>query len=148
MKTYIEEIIIPHVKQKREQLHLEDDHPALAIFDVFKGQCTEEVLKMLEDNNIEHVLVPANCTDRLQPLDLSINKPAKEFLRGKFQEWYASQISDQLDDDTQPQEVDMRLSVMKPLGARWLVALYDFICANPTFIVNGFSAAGILSILQ
>ena len=148
MKTYIEEIIIPYVKQKREQLHLEDDHPALAIFDVFKGQCTEEVLKMLEDNNIEHVLVPANCTDRLQPLDLSINKPAKEFLRGKFQEWYASQISDQLDDDTQPQEVDMRLSVMKPLGARWLVALYDFICANPTFIVNGFSAAGILSILQ
>ena len=39
MKTYVEEIIVPYVKQKREQLDLDDDHPALAIFDVFKGQC-------------------------------------------------------------------------------------------------------------
>ena len=85
MMTYIEKIIVPYVKQKREQLNLDNDHPALAIFDVLKGQYTEEVLKTLEDNHIERVLVPANCTDRLQPLDLSINKPVKEFLRRKFQ---------------------------------------------------------------
>ena len=42
--SYIEEIILPYVKEKRRQLHLEDDHPALVLFDVFKGQCTEEVL--------------------------------------------------------------------------------------------------------
>ncbi len=63
MKTYIEEIIVPYVKQKREELNLDNDHPALAIFDVFKGQCTEGVFALLEDNNIECVLVPANCTD-------------------------------------------------------------------------------------
>ena len=74
MKTYIEEVIVPYVKQKRAQLKLNEDHPALAIFDVFKGQCTEEVLQMLEENNIERVCVPANCTDRLQPLDLSVDK--------------------------------------------------------------------------
>ena len=134
------------MKQKRAQLKLNEDHPALTIFDVFKGQCTEEVLQILEENNIEHVCVPANCTDRLQPLDLSVNKPAKEFLRGRFQEWYASQIIDQLEEDTQ--QVDMRQSTMKLLGAHWLVALYDYICANPTFIVSGFSKAGILDILS
>ena len=147
MKLYVEEIIVPYVQQKSEQLSLDDDHPELDIFDVFKGQCTDEVLKILKDNYIEHVLVPANCTDRLQPLDISVNKPAKEFLRGKFQEWYASQIADQIDkQDTH--QVDLRLSIMKPLGARWLVALYDHICANPTFIVNGFTKAGILGILS
>ena len=135
-KAYIEEIILPYVNEKRRQLHLEDDHPALVIFDVFKGQCTEEVLKMLNDNHIEHVLVPANCTDRLQPLDLSVNKPAKEFLRRRFQEWFASQIAAQLEgsDDTQQvnsQQVDMRLSIIKPLGAHWLVELYDYLCTNP-----------------
>ena len=100
MLTYIQEIIVPYVKRKREQLELDDDHPALVIFDMFKGQCTEDVLKILEDNNIERVLVPANCTDRLQPLDLNINKPVKEFLHRKFQEWYARQIADQLEEDT------------------------------------------------
>ena len=150
-KMYIEKIIVPFVKEKRRQLHLEDDHPALVIFDVFKGQCTEDVLKMLEDNHIERVVVPANCTDRLQPLDLSVNKPAKEFLGRKFQEWFADQIAAQLEDSTQrvnAQQVDMRLSIMKPLGARWLVQLYDYLCSNPSFIVNGFSAAGILDTLQ
>ena len=150
-KAYIEKIILPYVKEKRQQLGLEDDHSALVIFDAFKGQCTEEVLKMLEDNHIEHVVVPANCTDRLQPLDLSVNKPAKEFLRRKFQEWFANQIAAQLEDDIQQvntQQVDMRLSIMKPLGARWLVEMYDYLSSNPSFIVNGFSAAGILDSLK
>lgn len=147
-KTYIETIIIPFVKEKRRQLHLENDHPALVIFDVFKGQCAEDGLKMLEDNHIERVVVPANCTDRLQPLDLSINKPAKEFLRRKFREWFADQIAARLEDNTQQVNVQQVDFIIKPLGARWLVQLYDYLCSNPTFIVNGFSAAGILDALQ
>jgi len=35
-------------------------------------------------HNTYVVLIPANCTDRLQPLNISTNKPAKDF----FQEWY------------------------------------------------------------
>ena len=124
MRSYIEKIIVPYMGQKRDQLNLDDDHPTIAIFDVFKGQCTEEVLKILKDNNIEHDLVPANCTDRHQRLDLSINKAVKEFLQHKFQEWYASQIASQLEVDIR--QVDMRLSIKKPLRAKWLVAAYDY----------------------
>ena len=83
---------------------------------------------MLEENNIECVCVPAMISFN-HCLDLSVNKPAKEFLWGGFQEWYASQIVDQLEEDMQ--QVDMRLSIVKPLGYHWLVALYDYICANP-----------------
>ncbi len=81
MIEYIKRIIIPYVDEKRNELKLESDHPALVMFDVFmfKGQCTEE------DNNILYVLAPANRTDKLQPLysDLSVNKPAKDFMKFK-----------------------------------------------------------------
>ena len=50
------------------------------ICDVFKGQCTTEVLQILKGNNIERVVMPANSTDRLQRLDLSVNKPTNDFL--------------------------------------------------------------------
>ena len=99
------------------------DHPALAIFYIFKGQCTERVFRMLEDNNILYVIVPSNCTDILQPLDLSVNKSAKDFMKSKFQEWYGGIIYKQLD---RIEEVDMRLPVMKPLTADWIIDFYYY----------------------
>ena len=50
------------------------------------------MLNLLEANHVDTVFILANYTDHLQPLDLSINKPAKDFLRGKFEERYAAQI--------------------------------------------------------
>ena len=49
-------------------------------FDVFKGQITEDIFSLLEENNIIVVGVPAKCTDRLQPMDLAVNKSAKDFM--------------------------------------------------------------------
>ena len=119
--AYIYKILVPYVTQKRQQLSLDTQHPALVIFDRFKGQCTSRVLDSLHKNNIHIVVIPANCTDRLQPLDVSLNKSAKEFLRRKFQEWYAEQVRSQLQKQEEPSNVDLKLSVIKPLGAAWLM---------------------------
>lgn len=104
-KEYIEKIILPYVQRKHSELKLSVDHPALAIFEVFKGQMTEEVFSLLEENNIHVVKVPANCTDRLQPMDLSVNKSVKEFMRNKFQQWYASEVEKQLDQGLEQNDV-------------------------------------------
>lgn len=92
MKQYLDKIIVPYVQATRSKLKLPPDYPALAIFDVFKGQVTDDVFAILRENNIHVVKVPANCTDRLQPMDLSVNKSVKEFLRHKFQAWYSSEV--------------------------------------------------------
>ncbi len=147
MVEYIKMIIIPYVAQTRVQLKLSSEYPALVIFDVFKGQCTESIYKLLDENNIFHILVPANCTDKLQPLDLSVNKPAKEQMRYHFQEWYGKMICTQLDNEVQ-EIVDMRLSIMKPLSAKWFIKTCEYLQSNPSIIVNGFHAAGIVDILN
>ena len=78
---YVSKIIDPYVKaNKYQEVGFTDEQSAVVLFDVFKGQCIESVFKLLEDNDILCVIVPANCTDKLQPLDLSINKPAKDFI--------------------------------------------------------------------
>ena len=73
MLSYIDQIIAPFVSRVRNDLNLGEEQPALAIFDNFKGQMTEQVFSHLEENNIHSVFVPANGTDRLQPLDLKVN---------------------------------------------------------------------------
>ena len=68
-----------------------------------------------------HIMfVSPNCMERLQPLDLSNNKSAKEFIKSKFQQWYADQIFDQQDDGSPLQPITFPLHVMKPLGGSWL----------------------------
>ena len=39
--------------------------------------------------------------------------------------------------------VDLRLSVLKPLGAKWFITAFLHIRANPSIIKNGFLKAGI-----
>ena len=47
-----------------------------------------------------------------------------------------------MDQGTEITPVSLRLSVMKPLGARWLVALNDYLKEHSSIIRNGFVAAG------
>ena len=93
MHQYINKVILPYICNKRKDLKLPIDWPTVLIFDNFKKQCTSELLTLLDDNNINVILIPPNCTDRLQPLDLSVIKAAKEFLRRKFNEWYICQAN-------------------------------------------------------
>ena len=143
MERYFENMIVPYVTKKREELKLAKDFPALMIFDCFKGQVTEGFLEKLEQHNLHHVIVPANCTDRLQPLDVSITK---HHVKKQFQLWYSERINEQLDQGTTVESitpVDMRMSIMKPLGAKWLVATTDYIKTHPAIIINGFKKTGI-----
>ena len=134
MEEYILRIIFPYLSQMKEKLKLSSDYPALLLYDNFKGQCTEKLLKLLDANNSSVVLIPPHCTDRLQPLDVSVNKTAKEFLRNSFQKWYASIVCSQLNGKTEKKAVDLHLSVMKPHGAKWLVKLCEYLRNNPDII--------------
>ena len=150
MKEYIHQIILPYVQAKRKDLKLHPTHPALFIYDEFKGQLTPAVFTLLEENDILVVKVPPNCTDRLQPMDLSVNKAVKDFLRRKFQVWYSKEV----EKSYQPSApgsftpVDLRMSTLKPLGAEWLNNVYCYLQSNNSLAINGFRAAGITSALE
>ena len=85
MLQYLEKILFLYIESTKEKLGLDVNQSALIIFDRFHAQCTERILSLLEGHHIIHMaIVPANCTDRLQPLDISINKAAKIFSEEVF----------------------------------------------------------------
>lgn len=149
MLVYIERVLLPYVVSIRKNQNLSSTQPALVIFDHFKGQITNSLFNCLEQHNILVVTVPARCTDRLQPMDLSVNKSIKDKLRFSFQLWYAGEVKQQVDDDEHLRKpVDLKLSRMKPLGAQWFVDAFTHVQNNPEIIRNGFKAAGIQDTLQ
>lgn len=69
-------------------------------------------------------------------MDLILNKPAKDYLMSKF---YAGEIVKQIDPSNEKTEVhvDLSLTRLKPLGAKWFIQLYDYRKANSQIIKMG-----------
>ena len=137
-----------YVIEKRRQLGLSEEHMALVIFDVFKGHQGDDFKAILSNNNILSVLVPSNCTDLLQPMDVSVQ--LKDQVKNGFQSWYSEQVTDQLNNGKQAEEiiVSTQLSRMKPIGVRWITAAYDYLRSKPEIIRAGFAKTGITQILE
>ena len=68
---HLETIIFPYLENKREELNLPTHHKAMLIFDVFKGHCTDTVLKLIGENDCAFVFVPPNLADHFKPLDFT-----------------------------------------------------------------------------
>ena len=124
---FVEEILVPYINKVRQQESLPIGQKTLVIMDVFTGQITTTVLDLYKENNIEVVCVPANMRHIFQPLALTVNGYAKKFTRGNFNDWYSAQIMNQLDAGKPLHDIDvpLRLSLLKPLQAQWMVDLYN-----------------------
>ena len=148
----IEDIINPYVVKIRSELKLPEDQKALLVWDVFRGQMTKIVQSKLLSLNIECVYVPANMTNLFQPLDLTVNRSGKQFMRKEFITYYSNSVKQQLETGKALEdiEVDFRLSVIKPLHAQWLVNMYNFFTTNRGrgIIAKGWKKAGISGLLD
>ena len=143
----VDEIINPYVI-----LGLASTQKALVIWDVFKGQMTNVVKQKLELLDMELVAVPANMIHFFQPLDLTVNGAAKSFAKKEFITYYSAQVQQQLEGRTNLEDinVDLRLSMIKPLHAQWLVNMYNFFTQpnGRKVILKGWKKAGIAGLLD
>ena len=115
----------PYFKINRAELQLGTDFPCLDVYDRFQGQRIPRII----------VIVPANCTDQLQPLDVSVNKAVKAFLRSQFQNWYASCVCQQMrlrtDGETPLVLQDLKMWLRSPLASNGCL-----MCTNTWSVVQ------------
>ena len=147
----VTEIVVPYVENQRKELQ-KPDQAALLILDIFRDQITEDVTSLLQKYNILLVLVPNNMTYMFQPLDLTVNKHCKTFLKNLFSEWYSRQIENEMSLGKKIEDVNIlfRLTTLKPLHAKWLLEFYNHITSESgaEIILNGWKAAGIYDPLK
>ena len=76
--------------------------------DTFKGQDNEELAKLCRENNCVLIMIPHNLANKFQPLDITFNKPAKSFIKEKYNIWYTEQVTKQLNEGKDPADVKFR----------------------------------------
>ena len=137
------------MERERDRLDLPESQPALLIMDVFKGQMTDAVRKILKDNNIIIEKVPANLTYLFQPLDVQggPNGYVKRMMKNKFTLWYANQIDQALEagESLESIDVSLKLSIIKPLHAKWIMEVYNHMtsAAGKPICLKGWQVSGI-----
>ena len=100
---------------------------------------------MLKKKNIHIVYVPPSCTGRLQSLDLSVNAAFKLNMKNCFEDWYSGEVALQLKQNpTEDVNINMALSVVKPLHAKWLVSIFQKMARDKDMVKRGWSDAGII----
>ena len=87
-------VLLPCINRKGKENNLNEAYPALVWFIIHFVVSVQRryVLQKLEANNVHIIIVPTNCNNHLQPLDISVNKSAKEYLHRQFNTWYSDQI--------------------------------------------------------
>lgn len=128
MIQYIEEIAVPFVECQRANL---GKKAALVIMDNFKGLITNGIDTLLEANDIHVCLLPPNTTDILQPMDISVNKPPKDFLKRKFEAWDSEEVTKQLQgkdvESVELEPINLSFAAVKePSANGWLKWLTTF----------------------
>ena len=152
MKRLVQKVLLPYVTKEKEELGLPASQKALLILDVYRAHRTEDVLDELKASGFILEYVPANCTGELQPLDVSLNQPYKASNKDAFTDWYADKVAqaikehgDDISAAVASVQPDLRLSVIKPLHARWTIDTHTAMALRDDLISVGWEKSGLLA---
>ena len=87
MKEWVCEVIAPYAKKLREGKR------GLFIMDNHSTHIDPEVKNKITSFRYDISFLPPNCTSRLQPLDLGINKPFKDYYSEMWQDWFEDLVN-------------------------------------------------------
>jgi hypothetical protein len=151
MVRYAQRVLIPYVCAQRLMLNLSETQVAVVIFDTYNAQRhNDELHKLLKDNFIEFIYVPAACTGELQPLDADggPNYLFKRLLKQEFSMWYSAQLMEslQLNNSSSTVSIPLSLTVLKPLHALWMVSAFN--AMKRSDLRQCWSNTGILQVIE
>ena len=91
-------------------------------------------------------------TNYYQPLNLTTNKWAKDYMKAKFSEWYSQQVREAIDSGKSIEDIEIEfpLSVMKPLHGSWLIDMYNKLTSQncKEMIKSGWDRSGIMDAIS
>ena len=145
-----QKVMFPYLKNVKLSKKYPKEQMSLIIMDTFKGQDNDIVLKLCKKHLCQVVIVPHNLTNKFQPLDITVNKPAKFFISNKYNEWFAEQAANQLQKGMPRADIQVSLNLgeLKVMHSRMISALYDYLCDQNEIILYRFKAAGIAEVVE
>lgn len=104
--------------------------------DVDRAQQTNEVKKLLQKKKTLLINAPPGCTTRVQPLDVSVNKPFKNAVKIQFEKHPPENLTTYVEEKIPAPERRVLLTTWG--GNEW-----DEVCSNNEMLQHSFKKGGI-----
>lgn len=108
----------------------------ILVADVHRAQQTDEVRQLLQTKKTLLINIPPGCTSRVQPLDVSVNKPFKDAVRTQFEKHLNGNL-------TLYTQGKILASEQRVVLTRWVENAWDHICSNTEMVKRSFKKCGI-----
>ncbi len=113
--------------------------PALMVWDAFRAHTTDAIKKQISQMKTQVAVIPGGLTSQLQPLDVSINKPFKCFIREEWNKWMQEEEC-----EVTPTGRRKRPSI--GMVCEWVKKAWDQI--NTEIVIKSFKKCGISNALD
>lgn len=128
MLKWIREVWVKYTKQL----------PSLLILDSCSAHLTNTVQEAFKCANTTVLVIPGGCTPIVQPLDVSINKPVKQYLRASWEDFMLEQSSNADDKINPPPKQSL---------VDWIICANEKLHDNPAIAKKAFLVTGISNAL-
>ena len=109
---------------------------SLLVLDSFKAHGTDSTAKEFKAKNTVTTIIPGCCTSKIQPLDVSINRPFKDSLRRSWCEYIQSMVQVRESTDSMPLEKIPKFTKQQVVD--WVVKAWRELQKRQKLIVKSF----------
>ena len=143
--AYLQNVMKPFIDAQRKQHEYPSDTKALVLLDYHESNLGKDIHAYFESQNWCYKLVPASCTDFCQPMDLSVNRVFKQYLRQQWTTWHGQQLMMQLKQGIPMKEIkiDATLTYLKPIHAGCVITAWKKLKKNTAAMKKGCELMGL-----
>ena len=121
---------------------------SLLVLDAFRCHIMESIKKHLRKANAALAVIPGGCTSILQPLDVSVNKPFKGWLRASWTDYIRADAARVDAERKAGKELSKIRAPSKQLVVDWVGSALDKLRTRPDLVRKSFVVTGISSALN
>ena len=134
MITWFKSVILPFTK----------DRCSLLVINSFSAHENIEFLNLAAAHNVDVAIIPGGCTSKIQPLDVSLNKPFKSVLKQQWIEYKDSIV----DTTANPSPKDKLKPPGKDKLAQWVKSGINYLEDHNEIVQKSFLVCSITNALN
>jgi hypothetical protein len=145
-QQFVRHILVPYFQCIVKELQLPSNQKMIWLLDCWSVHKSEAFLTWMkkEHPRICVLFIPANCTSKLQPADVILQRPLKCAFSRCFKQWSAACIQEQLEGDVSRVQLDLRIGTLREELCTWLLQAWKEVGSRTDMIIKGWEKCGLL----